>query len=278
MKKHLIIIIYFISIFSFAQSNLVFNKKFVQSEDNWVAFPADSTGSYNLGFIYIDSQAGLTFDYEGSFKIDEKGKFNFKKKEIEGAMKYRLEPNDVLVAFIPENKFAELGIKKVPDWLRFYKSDENTIERQYRWGYRYNGWGECEKALEFLNQAYKQNPKFKGLKVELAYSYNCLEKYSKSIEILMQALKEETATSYLIKELIYAQAKSGNLQEAESTFNSYLTKIEDKTYKSENAYNILQGYFLKKDKANFQRWLTESNLKTDKTFQPYVEQMISNLK
>jgi tetratricopeptide (TPR) repeat protein len=278
MKKYLIITIYFISIFSFAQSNLVFNKKFVQSEDKWVAFPADSTGSYNLGFIYIDSQAGLTFDYEGSFKIDEKGKFNFKKREIEGSMKYRLEPNDVLVAFIPENKFAELGIKKVPDWLRFYKSDENTIERQYRWGYRYNGWGECEKALEFLNQAYKQNPKFKGLKVELAYSYNCLEKYSKSIEILTQALKEEAATAYIIKELIYAQAKSGNLQEAESTFSSYLNKIADTTYKSENAFNILQGYFLKKDKANFQRWLTETNLKTDKTFQPYVEQMISTLK
>lgn len=60
MKKYLIFTIYFISIFSIAQSKLVFDKKFVQCEDKWVAFPADSTGSYNLGFIYIDSQAGLT--------------------------------------------------------------------------------------------------------------------------------------------------------------------------------------------------------------------------
>lgn len=278
MKKHLIFTIYFISIFSFAQSKLIFDKKFVQCEDKWVAFPADSTGSYNLGFIYIDSQAGLTFDYEGSFKIDENGKFNFKKREMEGSMKYRLEPNNVLVAFIPETKFSELGIKKVPDWLKFYKENENTVERQYRWGYIYNGWGECEKALEFLNRAYKLNPKYEGLKVELAYSYNCLKNYSKAIEILMQSLKEETVTAYTIKELIYSQAKNGDLQDAENTFNLFLLKISDTTYKSENAFNILQGYYLKKDNKNFQRWLTESNIKSDKRFEPYVEQMITNLK
>jgi tetratricopeptide (TPR) repeat protein len=278
MKKCLIFTIYFISIFSFAQSKLIFDKKFVQCEDKWIAFPADSTGSYNLGFIYIDSQAGLTFNYEGSFKIDENGKFNFKKREMEGMMKYRLEPNNVLVAFIPEIKFSELGIKKVPDWLKFYKKDENTVERQYRWGYMYNGWGECEKALEFLNRAYKLNPKYEGLKVELAYSYNCLKNYSKSIEILMQSLKEETVTAYTIKELIYSQAKNGDLQDAEKTFNLFLSKIPDTSYKSENAFNILQGYYLKKDNKNFQRWLTESNIKSDKKFQPYVEQMIANLK
>ncbi len=278
MKKYLIFTIYFISIFSIAQSKLVFDKKFVQCEDKWVAFPADSTGSYNLGFIYIDSQAGLTFDFEGSFKIDETGKFNFKKREMEGSMKYRLEPNTVLVAFIPEIKFSELGIKKVPDWLKFYKEDENTVERQYRWGYIYNGWGECEKALEFLNRAYKLNSKHEGLKVEIAYSYNCLKNYKKAIEVLMQSINEETVTAYTIKELIYSQAKNGDLKDAENTFNLFLSKISDTTYKSENAYNILQGYYLKKDYANFQRWLTESNIKSDKIFQPYVEQMIANFK
>jgi len=278
MKRHLIFAIYFITIFSFAQSKLVFDKKFVQCEDKWVAFQADSTGSYNLGFIYIDAQAGLTFDYEGSFKIDENGKFNFKKREMEGSMKYRLQPNNVLVALIPEIKFSELGIKKVPDWLKYYKEDENTVERQYQWGYMYNGWGECEKALDFLNKAYQLNPKYKGLKVELAYSYNCLKNYSKAIEILLQSLKEEPPTAYTIKELIYSQAKNGDLKNAENTFNFFLSKISDTTYKSENAFNILQGYYLKKDSANFQRWLTESNIKSDNRFQPYVEQMITDLK
>ena len=195
MKQYLIFT-FLISIFSYGQSNLVFDKKFVQSEDKWVAFPADSTGSYNFGFIYIDSQAGLTFDYTGSFKIDENGKFNLKKKEIEGSMKYRLEPNNVMVAFIPDTKYSELGINQIPDWLKFYKEDENTIDRQFKWGYMYNGWGECEKALEFLNKVYELNPKYEGLKVELAYSHNCLKNYDKAIDYIMESMREEPVTAY----------------------------------------------------------------------------------
>tara|TARA_R110002020_G_scaffold379911_2_gene591152 strand:- start:909 stop:1742 length:834 start_codon:yes stop_codon:yes gene_type:complete len=277
MKQYLIFT-FLISILSYGQSNLVFDKKFVQSEDKWVAFPADSTGSYNFGFIYIDSQAGLTFDYTGSFKIDENGKFNLKKKEIEGSMKYRLEPNNVMVAFIPDTKYSELGINQIPDWLKFYKEDENTIDRQFKWGYMYNGWGECEKALEFLNKVYELNPKYEGLKVELAYSHNCLKNYDKAIDYIMESMREEPVTAYLIKELIFSQSKNGDLQDAENTFNLFDSKIPDKSYRSENAYNILQGYYNNKDLKNFNRWLKESNIQADKRFQTYIEQMITNLK
>ena len=276
--KQFLILTFFITIFSYGQSTLVFDKKFVQSEDKWVAFPADSTGSYNFGFIYIDSQAGLTFDYEGSFKIDENGKFNLKKKEIDGSMKYRLEPNNVLVAFIPNTKYSELEVNQTPDWLKFYKEDENTVERQFKWGYMYNGWGECEKALEFLNKAYELNPKYEGLKVELAYSHNCLKNYNKAIEYIMESMREEPITAYLIKELIFSQSKNGDLKDAENTFNLFDSKISDKRYRSENAYNILQGYYYKRDLTNFNRWLKESNIQADKRFQTYVEQMITTLK
>lgn len=276
MKNYLILIL-FASIFSYGQNSLVFDKKIVQSEDKWVAFPADSLGSYNFGFIYIDSQAGLTLDYEGSFVIDKNGKFNLQKKEIEGSMKYRLEPNKVNIAFIPNDKLSDLGVKEIPDWLKFYKEDENTTERQYKLGYMYNAWGECEKALEFLNKAYILDRKYNGLRTELAYSYNCLGNYKKAIEYIMESIQEEPVTSYLIKELIYSQAKNGDLSDAENTFNLFDTKISDKTYKSENAYNILQGYYLKKDIFNFNRWLKESNLNNDERFHAYTEQMIKNL-
>ena len=278
MKKHLVLLVFLSTTFGFAQTKLVFDKRFVQCEDKWVAFKADSTGSHILGFIYIDAQAGLTLEYEGSFTIEANGKFLLKKKESQDAMKVRLKPNNVLVALIPAEKLTELGLKAVPDWLKYYKENENTVERQYRWGYMYNAWGECEKALEFLNKAYLLNPKFSGLKVELAYSYNCLQNYSKAIELLMLALKEEPITAYIVKELIYAQAKNGDVQTAEDTFNHYLPMITDTTYKAENAYNILQGYFIKKDVKNFHRWLNASDLKSDKKLLPYVERMAANLK
>jgi len=140
MKNYIIIITFFTSIYCVAQEKLNFDTKFTQSEDKWVAFPADSVGNYSYGFIYIDAQAGLTLDYNGKFKIDSNGKYVAEKKEIEGSMKVRLQPNNNLVAIIPESHFVELEISKFPEWLKYYKEDENTIERLYKWGFMYNGW------------------------------------------------------------------------------------------------------------------------------------------
>lgn len=138
MKQILLAPFLIITLSTLGQSELVFDKKYVQSEDKWVAFPADSTGYHSLGFIYIDREAGLTLDYYGSFKINETGTYDVRKKEVEGYIKYRLEPNNVLVAHIADNKFSELGIKKTPEWLKYYKEGEDTAERQYKWGYLYN--------------------------------------------------------------------------------------------------------------------------------------------
>ena len=75
-------------------------------------------------------------------------------------MKVRLQPNRTAIAEIPESKFKGLNIEKTPSWLASYKTDESSIERLYRWGYMYNGWSECEKALTFLEKADKINPNF----------------------------------------------------------------------------------------------------------------------
>ncbi|MBB6385091.1 tetratricopeptide (TPR) repeat protein [Flavobacterium notoginsengisoli] len=264
----------------FAQDKIQFDKKFVQSEDKWVAFSADSTGSHPYGFIYIDSQAGLTFDYEGTFKIDPTGKFIPKRREIDGQMKYRLQPNNVLVAFIPDSKFSELNIPKVPEWLKSYKTDEGSVDRLYRWGFMYNGWNECEKALEYLEKAQEIDPEYKGLRVELAYSYNCLKQYQKAVDILKIALKKEPLDAYINKELIYAETKNGNLKEAEDICRKVFKEVSDKTYNAENAYNILQAYYIKKDIKNFNNWFSEANsyLMSNQQIKPLAEQMNAELK
>lgn len=279
--KHIFTLLTIISTFNiFAQEKLNFDKRFVQSEDKWVAFKPDSLSSYNFGFIYIDPEAGLTLDYAGSFTIDNNGKFIHKKREVESSMKYRLEANNVLVAFIPESKFSELNIKKTPDWLKYYKKDENSIERLYNWGYMYNGWNECEKALEFLEKAKKINPDHKGLRVELAFSYNCLKRYQDAISILEDALKSNPLDAYVNKELIFAQTKIGKLKEAENVCRKVVRDCPDKTYNAENAYNILQAYYIKKEVKKFNDWLAESNsyLSSDERFKSLAEKMKVELK
>lgn len=131
--KGLLLILAFFTLAAHGQTTLRFNKRFVESEDKWVAFQKDKDGTYVYGFIYIDAQAGLTLNYEGRFTIAENGTFMPAKLDSTN-LKVRLEPNQVRVAFIPEEKFAELQITATPDWLKYYKTDTGSVKRLYRWG------------------------------------------------------------------------------------------------------------------------------------------------
>lgn len=246
-----------------AQSILKFDKRFVESEDKWVAFQMDKDSAYAYGFIYIDPQAGLTLNYEGTFKILSTG--FFVPQKIDSAnIKIRLQPNNVLVAFIPEQKFEELKIDPVPQWLKYYKTDTASTERLYHWGYMYNGWNECARALIYLEKAQKLDPKFKGLEVELAFSYNCLGQYDKAVSILESALESNPTDAYTNKELIYAQINLGQLDKAAESCKRALKVCKDQTYNGENCYNLLHNFYLKKDKANFLLWLSETKKWTSK--------------
>ncbi len=236
-----------------AQTPLNFDKRFVQSEDMWVAFKPDKDSAYVYGFIYIDPQAGLTLNYQGTFKILTTGEFVPKKFDSTN-MKVRLQPNSVLVAFIPDNKFQELKISPVPEWLKYYKTDTSSIERLYNWGYMYNGWNEWAKALTYLEKAEKIDPKYKGLAVELSFSYNCLKQYDKAEAILKEEIRTNSTDAYVNKEYIYTLTKNNKIEKAVNQFEESLKRLKDNQYNAENCYNILQSYYIQRDKANFNRW------------------------
>lgn len=238
---------------------LDFNKRFVQSEDKWVAFSPKEDGVHTFGFIYIDAQAGLTLQHEGSFTIGPSGNYNVSRVDsTKMNMKVRLQANNVKVAWINESRFKELNIPPIPDWLHIYKGDTNSVARLHRWGFMYNGWGECAKALDYLERAQKINPDFEGLGVELAYSYNCLEQYEKAISVLQNALKAKPTDAYTNKELIYALMKSDQLDKAAAACKNALSVCTDTQFNMENCYNLLHSFFLKKDKKQFTVWKEET--------------------
>ncbi len=210
-----------------------------------------------LWFHLYRRTSGLTLNYEGTFKISPIGEFLPKKLDSTN-MKVRLQPNNVLVAFVPESKFQELKIEAIPDWLKFYKTDTNSIARLYRWGFIYNGWDECAKALTFLEKAENIDPNYKGLAVELAYSYNCLGQYNNAVSVLQTALKDNPKDAYTNKELVYAQIKSGQLDKASESCKNQIGTCTDKTYNGESCYNLLHEYYVRKDKDNFNLWLSET--------------------
>lgn len=273
MKNLLFLLTFFYITNNFAQEKLDFTTRFVESENQWVAFKADSLGMHAFGFIYIDASAGLTLDLSGYFSINENGTFSLKKNESMSSIKYRLENNSFLVAIIPDSHLKELEVLKVPEWLHIYKHDEESIERLYNWGYRYNGWNECAKALTYLEKAYKINPNYKGLRVELAFSYNCLEDFEKAIDVLEVALKKAPNDAYTYKELIYAQIYNNQIDKAVITYNTVVNDVTDTSFSAENAYNIAGAYFRLKDLKRFNRWLKKTNIDKDEQFGANVEHL-----
>jgi len=240
-----------------AQSTLNFDKRFVQCEDRWVAFQVNEDSSHSYGFIYIDEQAGLTLNLEGSFKIASDNKFVPTKMDSTN-VKVRLEPNNVKVAIIPNSKFEELQISEIPDWLKYYKTDTASIERLFKWGFLYNSWDESVKALTFLEKAQKINSKYKGLEFELAYAYNSLAQYDKAIPVLESAIEDMPNDCLLYKELSYAQMHFGSLAKASVTCKKGISICSDKELRAEIAYNLAYQYYLKKDKDNFADWASET--------------------
>lgn len=281
MKKLISGIFFILSASVFSQSDLAFDKGFIQSENKWIVMPADSSNTYMFGLVYIDTQAGLTFHYGGSFKVDDKKHYIVDRDETTSVnFKQRIGiGNGLKIAFIPESRFEELKITSTPDWLKIYQGGD-PVRRLYGQGYTYNAWGACEKALEFLEKAYQTNPDYDGLATELAFSYNCLQQYPKAIVVLEKALKKEPLDAYTNKELIYALAKSGALEKAEKACRKVLKDCPDKTYNTENIYSVLHGYFLKKDTANFAKWLKEhqTQLAENKDYMVYVDGMKKELK
>ena len=259
--KYIITLFTLFSVSFYGQNVLKFDKRNVQCEDKWIAYQMDKDSTYTFGLIYVDSQAGLTLNYEGKFKIDNIGNFIRLKSEAEneiGFMKVRLQPNRTAIAEIPESKFKELNIEKIPNWLATYKTDENSVERLYRWGYMYNGWSECEKALTFLEKADKKNPNFKGLQTELAFSYNALGKYDKAETALKKAIKDNPNDCYTYKELAYTYTKLLDLEKVSDTYETMSKVCKENNFIQETAYNLAYEYFKVKDKVKFKKWKIEA--------------------
>ena len=104
-----------------SDTSLKFNKRYTQCERKWAVRRPDSTGKYSFGFIYIDSQAGFTFDFKGNFIVDENNKYIVDTSISHNtSIKARLYPEWGNVAIIPASHFNELGIKPQPNWIGAY--------------------------------------------------------------------------------------------------------------------------------------------------------------
>lgn len=264
-----------------AQSDFVYNKRFQESVDKWVALPQNKDSSFGYGFIYLDLQAGLTLHYQGKFIKDATGKLIASPiiDSIKGLYKVRLKPGNIMVSWIPSNFYQELDIKDPPDWLHIYKHDTTAASYLQRMGFFYNDFGMSEKALEYLEPGYKQAPEFEDMAVELAFAYNALNRFSDAIPVLKKAIELTPDYWYLFKELSYAYLHTKKLEDAGDAALKGIQFAKTDQMKSEMAYNLAYSYFQNKDKANFSKWAKETlkwTKENDEIFQA-VKRMESKL-
>ncbi|RRO16547.1 tetratricopeptide repeat protein [Flavobacteriaceae bacterium 14752] len=255
-------------------TELKFDTKYFNAVDKWVAFPKkDKDSTYVYGFIYLDNQAGFTFNYETKFQIKEQELINIKRDSIVGLMKYRLEPNTSLVSVLTENQISALNLPKEPEWLSIYKERSDQVDYLKKEGYHFNHVGASDLALEPLLKAYEIDPHFDGLEFELSYAYNHLGQYEKAIPILEKAIENNPENYYFYRELGFSYVNLNKIDEAEKTYRKGIKMSDNDFEKSEMAVNMAQAYFKLKNKKKFDEWaeLTRKYAKENSQYVQYID-------
>ncbi len=260
MLKH--VSLFFFIFCSFAKlsaqtDSLVFDKKVIDCENKWVAYPLKKAEKYAFGFIYLDTQAGLTINMEGFFSIVN-GVFTPEKLTKTVSHKIRLKPRSRPVMIIPEPRFKELDIPEKPEWLKFYETKSDSLKHWLAWGTYLNANNESKRALNYLEKIYAVNSSYKGLPFELSYSYNALGNFEKAIPILEKVLQSEPEDCSLYKELSFAKMHLNMLEEAENVYKKMLESCHDNKQKGEVSFNLATIYHNKHDFDKTKIWLEES--------------------
>lgn len=253
--RTLVLLICFSGVAQNPPADLKFDKKFYETLDQWVVFPKKATDSlYLFGYVYLDQQAGFTFNLESSFYLLKNGKFKAIPKDPAAYVKYRLEPNKTApVSLLPLQRQQELALPQEPDWLQYYKTS-TEMERLKNTGLHLNQIGTSQQALDFLLRAYEKEPHYKGLEFEIAFAYNVLAEYDKAIVILDKALLKDPTNHYLYKELGFAYINLKQNDKAEATYKKGISASEKNDIRSEMAINMAQAYYMAKDKVKFAEW------------------------
>lgn len=265
-----------ISSIGFSQSNtaeLNFDTKYYDAVDKWIAFPkkvADT--SYTFGFIYLDEQAGFTFDYTSSFIKTDNGLEKLPGK-FEINLKSRLSRNTRNVAVLSDEQISQLELPKEPEWLAVYKEDSDKVEYLKNIGFHFNAAGASNLALNSLTKAYKIEPHFNGLEFELSYAYNALGQFDKAISVLEGAINNDPENFLFYRELGFSFVNLGEIEKAENIYRAGMKLTKDKTQKGEMAVNMAQAYFQLKNHKKFNEWakLTRKFSEKDSRFEQFID-------
>jgi len=229
--------------------DLKFDKSFTQCEKKWVVFERDATHGYPYGLIYVDLNAGFTFDLKGFFTLSADGKFiPDNSVSQKGPVKYRLAPGTKPVALLPADRLKELNLELEPSWLKSYYpevKDSTDVYYNYRMGWVYNAAGESATAIKYLAKAYSKDSADDKVKFELGFAYNALGRFDEAIKLLEAAVQNNSNNVQLYKELGYAYGGAKKYEKSIETYVKGLALFPSDVrsdVRGEMAVNIAMAY------------------------------------
>lgn len=269
----------FINIAFAQKSGISFDTKFYHAEDKWVVFDKkEKQNTYALGFIYLDPQAGYTFNYEGELELKNNKLKRLPRLDSTSNIKVRLDRNTFPVYLLPDDQIKEFGLPAKPEWLNAYKENSDFIENRIQRASMMNGAGASEIALPILQKAYNEDPHYPGLEFELGYAYNATGSFYKAVIILNKAIENEPSNFWYYRELGFSLKHLENLPEAEKVYRKAIELTSDKIQIAEIAINMVQSYFHNRDKVNFDIWkkIVVENAEPDSQFMAYIQYFEDN--
>lgn len=236
-----------------------FSTRASDHENEWIVLPpAEGEGEQYFGYVYVDPQAGFTFRLEGKLALNAEGRYVRAPMETDGRVDFlvRLDARrNPPAARLPKAAIERLGLPETPEWLHLYKDDSDPITHRVRWGRSYNHVGACQRALAFLEPAYREKPDAEGLVFELAYAYNELDRPSDALVVLQRGVESHPDDVKLGSELAFALMHTGKLDAAVELYLKLIPRDEDKVSKSEMAMNLAHLYQRLGDEANTKKWV-----------------------
>jgi tetratricopeptide (TPR) repeat protein len=234
-------------------------------ENQWVALyhkPEDT--DYTYGFVYIDPQAGFTVHYFGRFTIDAGGNYHVAPNPIppdKASLKIRLDQNGV-AARLPARALTQLQLPQAPDWLKYYEDKADPVTHKVSWGFFYNSIGDSQRALGFLEPAYKERPDAPRVIFELTYAYNATERPEDAIRVAKSDFAKNPKDELLCREIAFAYSHLKSYSEATRQYQACIALCGDSesqmAEKSELAMNLGSTYGALGDTANRDAWLEKA--------------------
>lgn len=273
MKKITFITLFSLFVCSLNAQEKKYDTDYFRCENQWVLLPGKPNDTINdYGFIYLDRQAGFTFNYEGRYYIKDKKQLVLLPTGSDGVVKYRLKPNTVKVEPMSDSFRELLKLPKEPDWLSIYRKGEEEIDALIKRGYHYNHVGGSDLAIPILLKAYQKNPHAETLEFELSYAYNATEQFDKTIEVLDKAIKHDPKNFWFYRELGYAYVHLDKFAKAEEIYKKGISITQEKNQQAEMALNMTGAYYRTKNRKKFDEWLSVAKKYTDEN-SPYYEHL-----